>query len=104
MQRGEVWWARLPSPAGRRPVVLVSRDRAIQVRDSVTIVQITGTVRNIPVEVPLGTEDGLSKRCVANCDVIVTIPKEFLEERITRLSAIKQDALNEALRFSLDLA
>ena len=28
MKRGEIWWARLPPPTGRRPVALVSRDAA----------------------------------------------------------------------------
>jgi mRNA-degrading endonuclease toxin of MazEF toxin-antitoxin module len=26
MRRGEVWWADLPAPAGKRPVVLLSRN------------------------------------------------------------------------------
>lgn len=34
MKRGEVWWAQLPSPVGRRPVVLLSRDTAYRVRSA----------------------------------------------------------------------
>ena len=34
MRRGEVWWANLPPPAGRRPVLITTRDSAITVRDS----------------------------------------------------------------------
>ena len=37
MRRGEVWWAALPKPAGRRPVVLLSRDEAYAVRELVTV-------------------------------------------------------------------
>ena len=54
MQRGEVWWAELPSPIGRRPVVLLSRDEAYAVRNAVTVAEVTSTVRGIPVEVELG--------------------------------------------------
>jgi mRNA interferase MazF len=57
MQRGEVWWAKLPSPIGRRPVVLLSRDEAYAVRNAVTVAEVTSTVRGIPVEVELGPED-----------------------------------------------
>ena len=32
MKRGEIWWADLPPPVGRRPVLLLSRDRAYVVR------------------------------------------------------------------------
>ena len=103
MRRGEVWWAELPPPAGRRPVVLVSRDEAYGVRELVTIVPVTTRVRDIPVEVPLGPEDGLPKPCVANCDVLTTIPKAQLDKRITALSAEKLQLLDDALRYSLGL-
>ncbi len=103
MQRGEVWWADLPSPAGRRPVVLVSRERAIEVRESVTIAQVTSTIRHIPSEVPLDSKEGLPRLCVVNCDVLQTIPKPLLSKRIGLLSHAKQDALDQALVFSLGL-
>jgi len=103
MQRGEVWWARFPKPVGRRPVVLVSRTQAIQVRQFVTVVAVTTTIREIPVEIPLGPEDGLPRRCVANCDVINTIPKASLTQRIGLLSPAKLRTLNAALRFALQL-
>lgn len=103
MKRGEVWWAELPGPAGRRPVVLLSRHEAYAVRNAVTVAPVTSTIRGIPVEVPLGTEDGLPKRCVVNTDTIVTISKALLKERITILSGDKIEAINEAIRFALAL-
>src|ERR1700722_10058802 len=51
MKRAEVWWAKMPEPAGRRPVVLVSRDAAYAVRASVPVVEISTTVRGIASEV-----------------------------------------------------
>ena len=103
MQRGEIWWARFPKPVGRRPVVLVSRNRAIQVRQFVTVAAVTTTLRGIPVEVPLGPDEGLPKRCVANCDVLNTIPKALLTERAGLLDPAKVRALNAALAFALEL-
>jgi mRNA interferase MazF len=103
MRRGEVWWAQLPKPMGLRPVVLVSRDAAIHVREAVTIAQVTTRIREIPVEVPLGAEDGLKEKCVVNCDVLATIPKAFLKDRIGLLSAEKMELLDSALRFALDI-
>ena len=79
MKRGEVWWAELPSPAGRRPVLLLSRDSAYRVRNAVTVAQITRTVRGILVEVELGPSDGLPTRGVVNLDTITTIPKALLK-------------------------
>ena len=103
MRRGEVWWAELPPPTGRRPVLLLSRDAAYSVRTSVTVSIITRIIRNIPVEVPLGQEDGMPAKCVVNLDDILTIPKSRLTERITQLSPDKMTAVAKAIVFALDL-
>jgi mRNA interferase MazF len=103
LKRGEVWWARLKPPAGRRPVVLLSRDEAYPVRTAVTVAPLTTTVRGIAVEVSLGTEDGLPKPCVVNCDSLLTIPKAYLESRITRLSERRIGEIHKAIRFALDI-
>ncbi len=103
MRRGEVWWADMPAPVGRRPVVLLSRDRAYAVRTAVSVAFLTTTVRGIAVEVPLGPADGLPKPCVANLDVINTIPKATLVQHICTLSAAKMADVGRAARFALDL-
>ena len=104
MRRGEVWWANLPKPAGKRPVVLVSRDEAYAVRALVTVVPVTTNARNIPVEVLLGREEGLPRACVANADTIVTIPKISLAGYAGVLAPDKVSALDDAIRFALGLA
>ncbi len=103
MRRGEVWWANLPKPIGKRPVVLLSRDEAYAVRNAVTVAEITATIRNIPVEVSLGPADGLPKRCVANLDTIITINKALLDTRITALGQEKMESVDEAMKFALGL-
>lgn len=103
MLRGEVWWADLPKPVGRRPVLLLSRDKAIQVRAFVTVAELTRTVRDIPTEVRLNRDDGMPAACVVNLDVINTIPKSVLTERITPLSPQKLDVVEQALKFALAL-
>ena len=103
MRRGEVWWAELPLPAGRRPVVLLSRDAAYRVRTSVTIAIVTRTMRGIPSEVLLDRQDGMPEKCVVNLDDILTIPKNRLAERITTLSSHKMTAVGRAIFFALDL-
>jgi mRNA interferase MazF len=103
VRRGEVWWAELPPPIGRRPVVLLPRDVAYRVRTSITVGIVTGVARNIPVEVPLGPEDGMPQQCVVNLDDILTIPKARLAERITTLSPQKMAAVARAVMFALDL-
>lgn len=103
MRRGEVWWAELPQPTGRRPVLLLSRDAAYSVRTSVTVSIITSTIRDIPTEVPLGQQDEMPRKCVVNLDDILTIPKSRLSDRITILSPEKMTAVAKAIVFALDL-
>lgn len=104
MKRCEVWWADLPPPAGRRPVVLLSRDEAYAVRALVTVAPVTTRIRRIPAEVDLGPEDGLPKPCVVNLDAIVTVPKAHLGEPITQLRPEKIRQIEAALRFALGMS
>ena len=103
MRRGEIWWAELPDPAGRRPVVLLSRNEAYAVRELVTVAPITARVRGIPSEVPLDRRDGLPKACAANLDTITTIPKAILTRRLAALEPGKVAAVERAVRFALGL-
>jgi len=103
VKRGELWWADLPAPVGHRSVLLMSRDRAYAVRNAVTVAFVTTTIRNIPVEVSLGPDDGLPKPCVVNLDVINTIPKTALTQRIGMLSPAKLVEVARTARFALDL-
>ena len=102
MRRGEVWWGQLPPPIGQRPVVLLSRDSAYQVRLAITVAPVTRTIRNIPVEVSLDQSDGLPSRCVVNLDDIATIPKALIKRRIAALSVEKMQEVEAAIRFALD--
>ncbi|MFA4888565.1 MAG: type II toxin-antitoxin system PemK/MazF family toxin [Candidatus Omnitrophota bacterium] len=103
MKRGEVWWAEQPEPIGRRPVVLLSRDEAYEVRNAVTVAQVTTTIRDIPVEVLLDEGDGLAQRCAVNLDTLATIRKSILIKRICSLRQEKIEKINQAIKFALSL-
>jgi mRNA interferase MazF len=81
----EIWWAELPKPAGRRPVLLLSRDDAYGVLNKFLSAEITTTIRNIPIEVPLGRAEGMAKPCVVNCDNMHTVSKVHLTQKISRI-------------------
>ena len=103
VRRGEIWWAELGPPAGRWPVLLLSRNDAYAVRTAVTIAPLTTTIRKIPVEVALDVKDGLPKPCVVNLDLIATIPKRCLISRLAALPDKKMSLVEAAIRFALDL-
>jgi len=103
IRRGEVWWADLDRPVGRRPVVVLSRDEACVVRSHVTVAPLTRTRRDIPVEVTLSRADGMPRDCVANLDSIQTIAKARLSSRVAALHPAKVLEVNRALKFALGL-
>ena len=83
--------------------MIVTRDRAIPVLANVTVAAVTGTVRDLPTEVPLGREHGLARECVINCDNLFTIPKRTLGRRRGELDPASLDRLRGALRIALDV-
>lgn len=102
--RGDVVWADLGFPAGRRPVCVLTRDAAIGVLSSVTCAPITRTVRGIRSEIEVGTDEGLPEVSVINCDNVVTIPKSALTEKpVGHLNDEKRSSLDQALRYALDI-
>jgi len=103
MSRGEVWWAQLSGPAARRPVVLLTRNAAYQVRTSVTVAPLTTTIRDIPVEVRLGPQRGIPRDCVANLDEVQTIRKDRLIRQVTTLPPEVMAQIDQALNFALGL-
>ena len=103
MKRGEIWWAELEPPAGKRPVVLLSRDEAYAVRSLVIIAPVTTRIRGIAAEVPLTVEDGMPQACVVNLDVITTIPKDCLHSRQAILNRNKLKEIEAAIYFALGL-
>jgi len=103
MDRAEVWWADLPQPLGRRPVLILTRSAAVKARSQVVVAQVTKTVHNLPSEVRLSRADGMPQDCVVNCDVLLTVPKARLARRITTLAPARMGEIHQALRFALDL-
>jgi mRNA interferase MazF len=102
-RRGDIYLATLPEPVGRRPVLLVTRSAAIEVRSAVTVAPITRTIRGIPSEVSLSAQHGLKRDSVANCDSLQTIPKDALQRRLGSLSPDDRADLDRALRFALEI-
>ena len=58
--------------------MIITRDTAIPVLNSVTVALITSTIRDIPTEVVIGPEEGLDHECAINCDGLYTIPQTAL--------------------------
>lgn len=97
MKQFEIWWASLPEPVGRRPVLLLGRTSAFAYLTRVLAAEVTTTIRGIPQEVVLGRREGLPEPCVANVDALRTIPLACLDTPIGRIAARRQVEIKRAL-------
>jgi mRNA interferase MazF len=88
----------------RTPVLVLTRNSAIAVLNSVTIAPIASTIRNIPTEVILTRDDGLPNTCAANFDNVHTVPKYNAGDRIARLTPrqMKEAVATVAFAFGFD--
>jgi mRNA interferase MazF len=103
VNRGDVRWYRFASPDKKRPVVILTRTSIIAYLGEVTVAPITSTIRGIPSEVQLTTQDGLPTTCAVNCDHLQTISKSKLGALITTLSADKMRRIGRAISFAIDM-
>ena len=101
MNRGDVYWYTFKAPDKKRPVLILTRDSAMAVLNSVTVAPITSTIRSIPTEVVLTEDDGLPNTCAAKFDNLQTVPKSNIGDCIARLTARKMKEAGAAVSFAL---
>ena len=101
MTRGEVRWYRFSPPDKKRPVVVLTRDSALEYLGEVTIAPVTTTIRDIPTEVVLGPGDGMPRESAVNLDHIQTVAKGRLGAVIATLAPSRMDEIRTALLFAL---
>lgn len=99
--RGEVWDADLGPMV--RPVTVATRETAIPVLSQLLCVAVTKTLRGHPAEVELSSAHGLEEPSAANCDWVITLPKERLLRRRGALDPVTVRRLNAALVVALGL-
>lgn len=99
--RGEIRLYRFAPPDKERPVVVLTRDSAIAYLAAVTVAPITSTIRGVPSEVVLGSEDGMKGPCAVNLHNAVTVSKERLGRRVAQLHPGRMSEICSALSFSL---
>ena len=102
--RGEVWWCQLAG-AGRRPVVVLSRDAAIPRLRRALIAPCTTTIRGLPSEVVLEPgDDPVPLRAAVNLDTVESASVAVLVERLGRLSGQRMREVCAALEVAVDCA
>ena len=63
----ELWLMETPNQK-RRPVLIVSRDEVIPVRNNIVVAPVTSTIRDIPTCITVGPDEGIEHESVATFD------------------------------------
>lgn len=112
IERGEVWWARLPDPVAsepgyRRPVLIIQSNDFNRSRiRTVVAAALTTNLRfaAAPGNVLLAASDtGLSRDSVVNISQIVTVDKTLLTDRVGRIGDHAISAVEDGIRTLLSL-
>jgi mRNA interferase MazF len=100
--RGEVWWCEL-ADVGRRPVVVLSRDAAIQRLRRALVGPCTTTIRALPSEVVLEPSgDPIPRRSAVNLDSVESVSIAVLVRRLGRLADDRMREICRALDVAVD--
>lgn len=97
VNRGEIWLYTFGSPDKRRPVLVLSRQKAIDLLRTVLVAPITSSAHGAPSEVPVGIEDGLKHESVINLDQVQTVDQTKLHHFVGTVGHEKMDAVCRAL-------
>lgn len=112
MNRGEVWWASLPAPAGsgpgfRRPVLIIQSNPFNESRIStVVIAAVTSNLAlgDAPGNVRVSRgESGLKLPSVVNVSQVLTIDRRLLTAKVRSLPGPVMQSVDEGLRLVLGL-
>jgi mRNA interferase MazF len=112
MTRGDIYLADLnptrgAEQAGIRPVVIVQRDTLARFTSTVVVVPFTTNLRRAQVPgttlIPAG-EGGLTQDSVALCYQIVVLDQQRLIHKLGTLSTTYLLALEQALKYTLNLS
>lgn len=101
LARGDIWQYRFAAPDKRRPVLLVSRQVALDHLHTALVAPITTTIRGLPSEVVLSVDDGLKQPSVANLDHILSVRQSDLQKFIGHLDEARMRAVCRAAAIAL---
>ena len=101
VERGEIRLYRFAPPDKSRPVLVLTRNSAVPYLTNVTVAPITSTIRGVPSEVVLDTDDGMKQPCAINLHNIVTVAKSELGRRVAALGDQRMRDVCGAIAFAL---
>jgi mRNA interferase MazF len=101
MRQGDIWFGQTPSEKGR-PYLVLTRNEAIGLLNTVLVAPVTRSVRGIPTEIPLGPDNGLREECAATLDNSIAIRRAYLTAHLGSLDSGRWPEVCAAMRAAID--
>lgn len=100
VERGELWLAEVGGK--RRPVLVLTRSEVLDVRELVTVAEVTTSIRGLAVEVNVDpARVGLHRPSVINCDGLHTVVQSALTTRVGQVDDAVMHKVCSALSYAL---
>ena len=97
VSRGDVWMYEFGKPDKLRPVVVLTRDTAIELLHSVLVAPVTSTIHGISSEVLVGEAEGLKRPSSVKLDNLQSVERARLRRFVGSLGAEKMRLVCRAL-------
>jgi mRNA interferase MazF len=101
MRQGDIWFGQTPSETGR-PYLVLTRNEAIGYLNTVLVAPVTRSVRGIPTEIPLGSDEGLRVDCAATLDNSIAIRRSYLTVHLGAIDVGRWHEVCTAMRAAID--
>jgi mRNA-degrading endonuclease toxin of MazEF toxin-antitoxin module len=103
MNRGDVWLIDLGGRIGRRPVVILTRQKVLHLVNKVTVVEITTRGKGYPTEIDIDQKANLPKSSFVHADGLHTVPKQRLEKYVGTVDSELMREVSRKVVLALEL-
>lgn len=103
MNRGDVWEVDLGGRAGRRPVVVLTRQAVIAHVSKVTVAEVTTKGKGYPTEVAIGQAASLRRESFVQLDNVQTVSKTRFVKHLGALNPDTMRTVGRKLILALEL-
>ena len=98
--RGEIWIAQVGRK--KRPVLVLTRSEVLDVRELVTVAEVTTSIRGLAAEVGIDHDDiGLDQPSVINCDGLHTVAQSSLTTYVGQAADSTMGKVCSAINYAL---
>jgi mRNA interferase MazF len=103
MNRGDIWLVELGGKIGKRPVIILTRQKVLQYLNKVTVAEVTTKGKGYPTEMFLGQKANLPKSSFVQTDNIHTVAKERLVKYMGTVDATTMMEVSRKVILALGL-